>query len=271
MCVFSIIIPTFNSGVTLPIALESIVQQTEQSIEVLIMDCLSTDHTLEIANTYETKFSCMKIISQKDKGIYDAMNKGIDNATGNWILFLGSDDSLYDLSVLETVKKKIDNTNAKVVYGNAKIQGDTGWAKDGEVYAGAFNLSKLLNQNICHQAIFYNKDFIKNEIGYFNLKYTKSSDWDFNLRCWAKSPFQYIDLIVANFKAGGFSTHATDTGILDDFIDNVRRYFGISLFHPLLNNPTFGFYGIVLTKQQEQHPFRFKYEKLKKRFFTKIR
>ena len=148
----------------------------------------------------------------------------MDAATGNWLIFLGSDDSFYDETVLQE-RSPAAQTTAKVLYGNAKIIGDTGWAKDGEIYAGEFDLHKLLNQNICHQAMFYNSEFIRNEIGYFNLRYKKSSDWDFNLRCWAKHPFQYMDMTVANFLAGGFSTDSNDQAITDRFCGQYKNLF----------------------------------------------
>ena len=268
---FSIIIPTYNSGATLAVSLESIAQQGSKDVEVLVMDGISTDNTLEIAGSFQEKIPGLIISSEKDKGIYDAMNKGIDKATGKWMLFLGSDDSFYDREVLENVYKMSIGTSKKVLYGNAHIVGDTGWAQDGELYDGEFDVHKLLNQNICHQAMFYNAAFIKNEVGYFNLNYKKSSDWDFNLRCWSKMPFQFIDLTIANFVAGGFSTNSNDTAIVEDFVDNVRRYFRIGLFHPMLNNPTFGFYGIVKKKQLKEHPLRCRLEQYKKRILHKFR
>ncbi len=267
---FSIIIPTYNSSDTLSRTMESIVGQTYNDLEVIIMDGVSNDNTLAVAKKYSEKIANLLIISEKDNGIYDAMNKAIDVATGEWVLFLGSDDTLYDKNTLAKVSNYIETTQAPVLYGSAKILGDTGWAKDGEIYAGEFNLPKLLNQNICHQAIFYNREFIKDKVGYFSLDYKKSSDWDFNLRCWAIKPFEYMDLIVANFKAGGFSTHSTDHKIVDDFVNNVRTYFKIDLFNPLINNPGFIFYGQVRQKQQAENRIRFNFvkviKKIKKKF-----
>ncbi len=267
---FSIIIPTYNSGGTLEKSLASISNQTFDGVEVVIMDGMSTDNTLEIAESYKEQLPRINIVSEKDEGIYDAMNKAMNLATGEWIFFMGSDDTFYENNVLELVSKTAETTEANIVYGDVKVVGNTGWAKDGDIYAGEFNIGKLLNQNICHQAMFYNKEFVKNKVGDFNMKYKKSSDWDFNLRCWAKGSFEYIPLVIASFAAGGFSTNSNDKSIFDDFIDNVKLYFNISLFHPWLNNPKFDLYGEVLRKQQVRHPFRYKCEKLRKRFIKKI-
>ena len=136
---------------------------------------------------------------------------------------------------------------------------------DGAIYDGVFDIHKLLNQNICHQAMFYESKFIKEKVGYFTLKYKKSSDWDFNLRCWAQQPFVYLDCIMANFKAGGFSTHSNDTQIREDFVTNVLHYFKVNPFHPLVNNPNFTFYPKVVKMQQTNFPFRFRWNLLLKR------
>jgi glycosyltransferase involved in cell wall biosynthesis len=268
---FTVIIPTFDSGKTLAISLESIARQSHKNVEILIIDGASQDDTLAIANGYKDQLPGLKVFSEKDQGIYDAMNKGMDNTTGKWVYFMGSDDRFFNENVLQNIAGFIETTEAKVIYGNAKILGDTGWAKDGEIYAGEFDLHKLLNQNICHQAMFYNRAFVKDEIGEFNLDYKKSSDWDLNLRCWAKQPFAYIDLTVAYFAAGGFSTHSNDTRIYDDFVDNVLKYFKISPFHELVNRSSFAFYGKVLKKQQQDHPIRFTFEKLKRKFAKKMK
>lgn len=267
---FSIIIPTYNSGSTLTIALESIVLQSYQNFEVLIIDGESNDNTKEIVSQFQKQIPRLYFLSEKDKGIYDAMNKGIDLAKGDWLFFMGSDDSFYDASVLEKVALAIQNSKAKVLYGNVKISGDTGWAVNGQVYDGPFDVHKLLKQNICHQAIFYDTKFIKGKVGYFNLAYKKSSDWDFNLRCWAQQPFEFVDLIIANFIAGGFSTHSNDIRIREDFLNNVLAYFKINPFHPLVNNPTFTFYAKVLKMQREKYPWRYKWNHFFKRIQKKL-
>ena len=90
----SIIIPTFNAESTILKALESILQQTFKDFEILIIDGLSKDKTIEIVENL--KDSRIKIHSDKDIGIYDAMNKGIHYAQGKWLYFIGSDDYLYN-------------------------------------------------------------------------------------------------------------------------------------------------------------------------------
>lgn len=94
----SIIIATYNAGSTLESCLKSIIAQKNDLIELLIIDGKSSDNTLKIVNAYRNQIDIF--ISEKDKGIYDAWNKGIVLANGQWIMFIGADDILYS-DVLE--------------------------------------------------------------------------------------------------------------------------------------------------------------------------
>ncbi|MFH4964293.1 glycosyltransferase family 2 protein [Gaetbulibacter sp. M235] len=268
---FSIIIPTLNSEKTIENALMSLANQSYTNFEVLIIDGFSKDGTLKLIAPFKSNGLNINVISEEDKGIYDAMNKGIDKAVGEWLFFMGSDDTLYDQDVLKYVATFITKTKHYIIYGNAKIVGNTNWANDGDIYAGEFSLEKLLNQNICHQAMFYKTQFIRKSIGYFNLSYKKSSDWDFNIRCWAKATFDYMDLIVAHFFAGGYSSNIHDASIETDFVGNVLKYFKISPFHPLVNRPDFIYYNQVLIKQNEDYTFRHAFEYLKKMTSKRIK
>ena len=267
----SIIIPTYNSEKDLDKTLKSIVNQSFKDVEILIIDGESKDKTVEIAKKYQVEFPNIIITSEEDKGIYDAMNKGIALAKGDWIYFIGSDDTIYELQTLEKVFTSIEKTKAKVFYGNIKIAGDTGWAKDGDVYDGEFSIQKLFNKNISHQAMFYNTEFIKNEIGFLNLNYNTCSDWDFNLRCMSKTSFYYIDVIIANFFSGGLSTDGKDEEFGVDFINNILKYFGINLFDKLINSPSFKRFPEVKMLQKKNHPFRFKFENFVKIIFKKFK
>ncbi len=257
MYTFSIIIPTFNSSDSITGTLQSIAAQNFGSVEVLIVDGASADKTVEIATGFKDSIPGLSIYSEKDEGIYDAMNKGIDKSKGEWLYFMGSDDRLHDESVLEKLNEFLTQNSSDVVYGNVEITGDTGWAKEGTIYDGPFDLAKLLNKNICHQAIFYKAAFIKKGIGYFNTKYRVISDWDFNLRCWAKSPFQFVNLTIAYFAAGGASTEGIDDEFSKDRIDNILNYFEIGPFNKLVNTPDFDCYYDIKKKQRAYAPFQY--------------
>jgi glycosyltransferase involved in cell wall biosynthesis len=189
-----------------------------------VIDGLSSDDTLGVVSGFNDQR--IKVFSEKDKGIYDAMNKGIRKAQGKWIYFLGSDDVLMGNEVLATVAKACVNNTSTAVYGNVLIDGDALWAKDGDIYDGMFDLKKLLVKNICHQAIFYNRDIIEKKGISFDLTYPICADWDFNLHCWAAGSFTYFPVTIARFNAGGASTQkviADNFG--SDIIQKVIDYF----------------------------------------------
>jgi len=102
---FSIIIPTYNSSATISVALNSIIKQSYQNFEVIIVDGLSNDNTISIISQFQD--DRIKIFSEKDKGVYDAMNKGINYANGKWIYFMGSDDYFYDNTILFYISNKL--------------------------------------------------------------------------------------------------------------------------------------------------------------------
>lgn len=218
----SVIIPTLDSAKTITNAIDSILQQTFDDFEILIIDGLSEDNTIPIARSYSDKR--IRIFSEKDNGIYDAMNKGIKLSKGEWLYFLGSDDKLYNNTVFEDISELLYLTKSKAVYGNVIMRGDNYWAKDKQVYDGVFDIQKILTKNIAHQAIFYYRDLFK-QIGKFNTKYKICADYDFNMQVMAKCNFQHTNTTVAYFTAGGMSTKEYDHAFARDFSDNIINYF----------------------------------------------
>ena len=209
MVEISIIIPTFNSAKTLAVCLDSILKQSFTDFEVLIMDGLSTDNTLEIAKSYDDVR--LIISSEKDNGIYDAMNKGITQSKGEWIYFMGSDDSLYEPTTLEQFLNNEALKNNDVVYGNVFS------TRYGEKYDGLFTYLKLRHMNICHQSIFFRK-VVFDKIGNFNLKYKSLADWDHNIKWFFSDKIakEYIDQIIANYVDGGYSSTYFDNAFKID-------------------------------------------------------
>lgn len=261
----SIIIPTYNAGDTLIKALESILEQTCPDWEVIFVDGLSCDNTINIIGRYASLNGQIRYISEKDNGIYDAMNKGLSLARGKWIFFLGADDVLENPFVLEKVFKTEGVQDYHVLYGDVRISGDTSWARDQEIYDGVFDFNKLIVKNICHQSVFYRKSFL-DTIGYYNTSYKLCADWDFNLRCFAKTKFLYLNQVIAVFYAGGESTaHHRDEAFLKDFLPNVLSYFSLSVFDPIVNTDTFPYYYQILKLQRQHHYFKYLAQQAKKR------
>jgi glycosyltransferase involved in cell wall biosynthesis len=197
----TIIIPTLRAEKTLRQSVESLLEQQFRNFEILIMDSLSQDRTLAIAEAYAEKDDRLRVISEPDKGIYDAMNKGIEKARGQWILFLGSDDRLHDKDVLTFFTALPDLGSFDMVYGNVVSPSYKG------VYDGPFSFPKLLSRNMPHQAIFYKKSLFE-LIGGYTIHYRGHADWEFNIRCFSDSRVRvrYIDRVIAYFGADGVSS-----------------------------------------------------------------
>lgn len=216
----SIITPTLNAENNIEACILSVANQSYQNKEHLIIDGLSTDNTLAIVEKYAQQYPHIRFISEKDSGIYDAMNKGIDLASGEWVYFLGSDDLFHTDSVLEEIFGIEGISLYDLVYGNV-VWGDTG-----TLYDGKFSLLKLMDKNICHQAIFYNSSVFR-LLGKFDTKYKIWSDWLFNIKCFACEEIRtkYVDTAVAKFTFGGQSSQRiVDDTFLTDKLTIFKKY-----------------------------------------------
>lgn len=217
---FTIIIPSFNTALTISGCIDTIVNQSFQDFEILIVDGLSSDKTIAVVKDYAAKYHNIRFVSEPDKGIYDAMNKGIHLAKGKWIYFIGSDDKLYDDAVLKNVADAIEKVQGvEIIYGNVFSERFNG------LYDGEFNISKILEKNISHQAIFFDKN-VFNKTGYFDLKYRAQSDWDHNLK-WILSDNikkKYLPITIAFYADGGFSSLHGDEVFNKDLRTNYLSY-----------------------------------------------
>jgi glycosyltransferase involved in cell wall biosynthesis len=211
------------------------------------MDGLSKDDTLKIASDF--KDERIKIFSEKDRGVYDAMNKGISECRGKWIYFLGSDDILYDRDVLEKVHLAISNCQEiELIYGDVEFKSSR------RVYYGESSLSRLLNEgNISHQAIFYNRTVFE-KIGLYNLSYKVYADWDLNIRCFFDERLRkkYLPQIVALFNdIDGLSSN-TKIENDPDFLKLLPAYYQHLNPGIILNNSIYYKFGKFVLS-----PFRF--------------
>jgi glycosyltransferase involved in cell wall biosynthesis len=216
---FSIIIPTYNSAKTLSTCLDSLIDQTFQNFEIIILDGKSSDDTISISLHYTGVFKNIRLISEKDKGIYYAMNKGIEMSNGRWLYFLGSDDYLLNNSTLEKIIEFGDLDNFDFVYGDVLSP------EYGDHYDGDFDQQKILNKNICHQALFVRRDLF-HRLGKFNTRYKQLADYDFNLRAIFNNKIRkkHIELTIAYYAPGGSSSVKTDEKFVKDKDYLVLKY-----------------------------------------------
>lgn len=224
---FSIIICTYNVDSSVSKTLESVLTQDFLDYEVVIVDGGSTDNTINLIKKFENKFGGkLRWVSESDKGIYDAMNKGIDMSRGNWLYFLGSGDLFNSEKVLNLISKKIDDLNCDVIYGNVRL-GNTN-----RIYGEKFTSRKLIEKNISHQAIFFSKKIFK-ILGCFNIKYEILADWEFNIRWFndRRIKSKYVDIIIADYELGGRSSFIFDKEFYQDLENNVKKYCSNEIFY----------------------------------------
>jgi len=201
----SIITVCFNSETTIEYTLKSVAAQTYKNIEYIIVDGNSTDHTNEIINKYPSIIS--KVISEPDKGLYDAMNKGIALATGDIIGILNSDDTFYNNTVLEEVAKfhTINNIDASV--GNIVQHNKEGKIK--RLYsAKKWNPEKLkIGFMPPHPGIFFKRDLF-NKYGKYHLDFTIGADYELITRFFLKNniTWKYSGITTTAMLVGGLSS-----------------------------------------------------------------
>lgn len=177
----SIVTVVYNGVESLERTILSVINQTYYNIEYIIIDGGSTDGTQDVIKKYEEKISYW--VSERDKGIYDAMNKGIMAATGAYILFMNCGDKIYNFNTLENLFSY--DTDQDVIYGDTYL--DT----DGEK---SFSKSKSIDKikygmPFCHQSVFVKLGIIKKRN--FSLKYSLASDYDFFMFLYSEGIFSF--------------------------------------------------------------------------------
>ena len=208
--IISIITATFNSEATVRDTIESVLWQTYQDYEYIIKDGGSKDNTLEICRSYELKFGGrMKIISSPDKGIYDAMNQGIEVAMGDVIGILNSDDMYYDERVLERVARVLDNDEIGCVYGDLQFVDANNTTKVVRVWKGSEYVDGSFRKgwHPAHPTFYARREFFQ-KYGAFDTTFDVSADFELMLRYMERYHVkgQYIPRNFVKMRIGGEST-----------------------------------------------------------------
>lgn len=182
---FSIITVTYNAGATLEDTIQSVITQTYRNLEYIIIDGGSKDRTLEIIEQYRPHIH--KVVCEPDKGLYDAMNKGIKQATGDYICFLNAGDELHeDDTLLLMVHSITESTLPDVLYGETAIVDEEGhFVRMRRLSAPEHLTWKSFKSGmlVCHQAFFARRDLTEP----FDLRYRFSADFDWCIRIMKKS------------------------------------------------------------------------------------
>lgn len=227
---FTIITPCYNSERTIRKTIESVLAQTYVNYEYIIIDGKSNDSTLDIINEYKEAFQGrLQVISEKDHGIYDAMNKGIRLAKGDIIGIINSDD-WYEPDTLENVLENETKTAYAIYYGILRF------IKDGrECWCAIYNHEFLNETMINHPTVFVTKE-VYDKFGLFDCGYRAAADYEYMLRLYLGKEVIFVPIyrILANFRLGGvtgsYISIKETLQIKKKYGELTRRQYVISLF-----------------------------------------
>lgn len=199
----SIVTVTYNCINDIENTIRSVINQTYSQIEYIIIDGNSTDGTLEIINKYNNQITFW--ISEKDNGIFDAMNKGMDHCTGEWVLFMNAGDCFNNNNSIENIFCNQFSSSVGVVYGETILINQHSSKKHNGI-PFYINSSKIKPMGICHQSIFV-RTFIAKKIK-FDTRLKYSADYKMILKIYDDGyHFIFINVPVSNFKLDGISTN----------------------------------------------------------------
>ena len=221
---FSIITVTYNAASTLPATLASVKEQSCKQYEYIVMDGLSKDNTVEMAKVADIPNA--RIFSSSDKGLYDAMNKAIDEATGDYLIFLNAGDAFHAPDTLQTIADAIvANGRPDIVYGqtqlvNANRQriGDRHLIAPEELTFKSFAQGML----VCHQAFIASRKIVQ----HYDLQYRFSADYEWCLRCLKQSSKNvYVPHTIIDYLSEGLTT-ANRKASLKERFNIMCHYYG---------------------------------------------
>lgn len=227
----TIITAVYNASVHISDAIESVINQDYDDIEYIVVEGASTDNTLDVVKMYEDKIT--RIISEPDRGLYDALNKGIRVATGDYIGFVHSDDMLYDNHVISKVVQNIKNTGCDIFYGNGIYVSNDDINKVVRNWiSGTYCKSKIKRGWLPLHPTMYISRNLYNENGLYNISYKIAGDTDLLIRYLYKHDFKvsYLNDYIIKMRMGGMSTSMRRT--IDKWSEDVRVYrsHGLSAF-----------------------------------------
>jgi len=241
MITVSVITVCFNSASTIRDTINSVLEQDYPCIEYLVIDGASTDGTVEIVKDFGDKIS--NIISEPDDGIYDAMNKGIEVATGDVVCMLNSDDTYASSSSVRNLVECMESEGTDTVFADLVITAplDTGHILR-YCDASRFNLSRFRFGWMPPHPTFLAKRELYKNWGYYSLKYKIASDYEMMVRLLYKArvSYAYLPKVVVKMRAGGISTAGfRSSWVLNKEIVDACRVNGLktNIFNVLLKIP----------------------------------
>jgi glycosyltransferase involved in cell wall biosynthesis len=225
----SVITVTYNAEHTLERTLKSVREQTYPAIEHIIVDGNSNDGTVALIHRYENER--LKWISEPDKGLYDAMNKGIKMATGDYLCFLNAGDTFYDTDTVQKIFASIDEDHSPdILYGETAIVDDNGRFLHMRRLQAPKNLTwKSFKHGmvVCHQAFIVKRELVEP----YDLSYRFSADFDWCIRMMKKAKNIYnTDLILVDYLNAGMTTANRKASLRERYRIMEKHYGKVSTF-----------------------------------------
>ncbi len=213
---FSIITVTYNAGAVLEDTIQSVITQSYRNVEYIIIDGGSKDRTLEIIEKYKEHIHT--VVSEPDNGLYDAMNKGIRTATGDYLCFLNAGDALHEEDTLQLMVHSITGTELPdVIYGETAIVDEEGHFLRMRRLSAPETLtwkSFKAGMVVCHQAFFVRRD----RVVPYNLHYRFSADFDWCIRIMKQSrTLHNTHLILIDYLNEGMTTRNRKASLKERF------------------------------------------------------
>lgn len=214
---FSIITVTYNAGKVLEDTIQSVITQTYKNVEYIIVDGKSTDGTMDIVNRYREHIHT--IVSEPDNGLYDAMNKGINLATGDYLCFLNAGDELHEDDTLQLIVHSLNGEKElpDVIYGETAIVDEEGHFLRMRRLSTPEHLTWKSFQHgmlVCHQAFMPRRDLAVK----YNLKYRFSADFDWCIRIMKKSSVLHnTHLTIIDYLNEGMTTRNHKASLKERF------------------------------------------------------
>jgi glycosyltransferase len=201
----SVVTASFNSEATIGFTIESFLSQSHPEKEMLVIDGASGDGTLKIVESFAS--DAIRVFSEPDNGVYDAMNKGFHLFEGDAVGFLNSDDTFHDANVLAEIASGLQD--ADIVYGDLNMVTDHRTKRLARVWrGGAFRRYSFQLGWVPPHPTFYMRREVAQKVGDYDLSYLTTADYDYMLRALALNDFRarYIPRVIADFQMGGIST-----------------------------------------------------------------
>jgi glycosyltransferase involved in cell wall biosynthesis len=211
----SLITVSYNSGATIKDSIESVLRQDYHNIEYIIVDGKSKDNTVDIIKSFEGKIS--KWISEPDKGIYDAMNKGLKMATGEVVGMLNSDDFYYNNTILAQVAHAFEDESLDAVFGNLIFVDPNDLKKTVRTYSSKDWHPKKFARGFmpAHPTFFVRRKYYE-QFGLFKTDYKIASDYEMLIRLLYvnKLKYKYLPITMVVMRKGGVSSNGIKSNIV---------------------------------------------------------